>query len=73
MQKSSNKQNLVYKQNIQKEWFQPEKVKYAKHLESEVYTALGVRKGEYAPEEGKRIPLGRVVSQLEMTNPIARR
>jgi len=52
----------VYRNNIQKQTFQSEKEKYAKHLESEVYTALGVKKGEYNHEQGRRIPLGKHVA-----------
>ena len=35
MKRASEKQNLVYRQNINKNVFMTEKEKYAKHLESE--------------------------------------
>ena len=63
----------MYKRNIIKQNFQTEKEKYAKHLENTVFSALGVKKGQYDVEKGRRIPLGKHVSQMEMTNPEARR
>lgn len=51
-----------------------EKEKYAKQLEGELFSALGVKKGQGDVERGKRrIPLGKHVTQMEMTNPEARR
>jgi len=73
MKRSSLRQNQVYKQNIQKKAFESEKVKYARQLEAELFSALGVRKGSYDIEKGRRIPLGKHVTQVEMTNPEARR
>ena len=45
MRKASARQNQVYKRNILKQSFQSEKEKYAKHLEGELFSALGVKKG----------------------------
>ena len=45
MKRASMKQNQVYKRNIQKQSFVTEKEKYAKQLEGELFSALGVKKG----------------------------
>lgn len=65
-------QNQVYKFNIQKHNFMTEKEKYAKLLESEVVQLPINNKDDNMMALGRRIPLGKLVTQMEMRNPEAR-
>jgi hypothetical protein len=74
MKKASLKQNQIYKSNLQKHIFMTEKEKYAKHLETDIYNVqLPINnKEETQMLGGRRIPLGKLVTQMEMRNPEAR-
>lgn len=59
-----------------KKSFPTEKEKYARFLESEIYAPIGNKMVDNQivnGEMGRRIPLGRNVSSMEMLNPEARR
>lgn len=74
MKKTSEKQNMVYKHNIQKHNFLSEKEKFARQLEQDIYSVqLPVNnKEDPSMMQGRRIPLGKLVTQMEMRNPEAR-
>ena len=56
-----------------KKSFEPEKEKYAKLLEHEIVMQQQAAALKRASKGGRRIPLGKHVTQVEMTNPEARR
>ena len=74
MKKTSEKQNMVYKHNIQKHNFLSEKEKFARHLEQDIYSVQLPVNNKEDPNmmQGRRIPLGKLVTQMEMRNPEAR-
>lgn len=49
-----------------------EKEKYAKHLETDIYNVQLPINNKEESQGGRRIPLGKLVTQMEMRNPEAR-
>jgi hypothetical protein len=58
---------------MEKRNYQPEKEKYARYLEQELQALHKNAALSDNSQSGRKIPLGKYVSQMEMTNPEARR
>jgi hypothetical protein len=74
MRRASEKQNFVYRQNINKNSYMTEKEKYAKLLEADTHSVqlpINVR-DNMMQQPGRRIPLGKQVTQMEMRHPETR-
>ena len=75
MRQASLKQNKVFQHNLDKRNYLPEKEKYAQQLEYE--TDLQAKMAQVESQQlnygERRVPLGKVINQVEMTNPEARR
>lgn len=88
LNRASQKQNIVYRNNLNKNYYETEKEKYAKQLEQQAgfaaltlsdpsvfQTVLPVSDVVHTTSirQGRQLPLGKIVNAAEMSNVEARR